>query len=244
MNLDIQNLDKSFGATKVFQNLNLSSSVQVLALIGPSGSGKSTLLRMIAGLDIASSGEMRLNDKVIPQAEGFDLENYRKNLGIVFQSWNLFPHLSAFDNIILPLKICHKYLEADAKKIANELLERFDLQKHAHKKPSELSGGQNQRVAILRAVAHKPSVILLDEPTSALDPVMTAEVLDLINEIKKENTSFIIVSHHIPFMKKISDKIVFMSEGKILEHTNTSEFFTHPTSPQVQEYLKTVLKYN
>jgi polar amino acid transport system ATP-binding protein len=244
MNLDIQNLDKSYGSNRVIQHLNLVSSVQVLALIGPSGSGKSTLLRMIAGLDIASNGKILLNNKIIPQAEGVDLENYRKNLGIVFQSWNLFPHLSALDNIILPLKICHKYTENDAKKIANDLLDRFDLLKHAHKKPSELSGGQNQRVAILRAVAHKPNVILLDEPTSALDPVMTAEVLDLINEIKKESTSFIIVSHHIPFLKTISDEVVFMSEGKILEHTKTSEFFTHPTSSQAHEYLKTVLKYN
>lgn len=243
MNLEIKNLTKKYATSALFKELSLTSQASVLGLIGPSGSGKSTLLRLIAGLDVPDAGEIQLNEEKVPSKEGALLQTYRKSLGIVFQAWNLFPHLNAIENIMLPLIRAHNFTEEGAYERATELLRRFELLVHAEKKPSELSGGQNQRAAILRAIAHKPNLLLLDEPTSALDPVMTSEVLDLLFELKSEGTSLLLVSHHIPFLQKISDEIVFMAEGKIIEHAKTEKFFNSPSHPQVKGYLDTVLKY-
>lgn len=243
MNLEIKNLAKKYLSVPLFKELSLHSQARVLGLIGPSGSGKSSLLRFIAGLDVPDAGEIQLNGTKVPSREGAPLQTYRKSLGIVFQSWNLFPHLNAIENIMLPLIRAHNFSKPAAYERSSELLRRFELLAHAEKKPSELSGGQNQRVAILRAMAHRPSLFLLDEPTSALDPVMTAEVLDLLFELKSEGTSLLLVSHHIPFLQKISDEIVFMSEGKILEHAKTEKFFRSPSHSEVKSYLDTVLKY-
>lgn len=243
MNLEIQHLHKTLESQKIFAGISISIKASVLALIGPSGSGKSTLFRLIAGLDIPDEGEILLEGKKVPKREGKDLLDYRKSLGVVFQSWNLFPHLSAIENIMLPLRVAHRLSTDEAYSRASELLSRFALLPHASKKPSQLSGGQNQRVAILRCLAHKPSVLLLDEPTSALDPMMTAEVLDLLFELKAEGTSFMIISHHLPFLRRISDQVVFMADGKIVEHAPTDKFFTNPSNPQVKSYLDTILKY-
>lgn len=243
MNLEIQHLSRVLGSQKLFEGLSLSIKASVLAIIGPSGSGKSTLLKLIAGLDMPDKGEILLEGKKVPKREGKELLDYRKSLGVVFQSWNLFPHLNAIENIMLPLRLAHGFFDDEAYARASELLARFALLSHANKKPSQLSGGQNQRVAILRAVAHRPSVLLLDEPTSALDPIMTSEVLDLLFELKAEGTSFMIISHHLPFLRRISDQIVFMAEGKIIEQAPTSQFFISPAHPQVKSYLDTILKY-
>lgn len=243
MNLEVKSLCKKMGNNPLFSDISFSSEAKVLAFIGSSGSGKSTLMRLIAGLDLLDSGSISLDGMQVPDKEGKQLQDYRKSLGIVFQSFNLFPHINALENIMLPLKIAHNQSDDIAYERATELLKRFDLLAHANKKPSQLSGGQNQRVAILRAVAHKPSILLLDEPTSALDPIMTSEVLDLLAELKIEGSSFILVSHHLPFLKKISDEILFLSEGKIIEHRSSADFFQNPQNDLAKNYLNTVLKY-
>ncbi|MCX6990135.1 MAG: ATP-binding cassette domain-containing protein [Chlamydiae bacterium] len=243
MNLEINHLCKKHGMQNLFAGLSLSTKARVLGLVGPSGSGKSSLLRMIAGLSMPDSGTIHVEGNKVPQREGKELQSHRKSLGIVFQSYNLFPHLSAIKNIMLPLEVAHGLKEQDAYERASELLERFQLLDHANKRTSQLSGGQSQRVAILRALAHKPGLLLLDEPTSALDPVMTSEVLDLLFELKEEGTSFILVSHHLPFLSKIAEEMVFMAGGEIVEHSSTNTFFTNPSNPEVKSYLKTVLKY-
>ncbi|CCB87661.1 glutamate transport ATP-binding protein GluA [Parachlamydia acanthamoebae UV-7] len=243
MKLEITQLEKAYNKQKVLKNINLSiPEAQSLALLGPSGSGKSTLLRILAGLESPTCG--RVNFDGVPLIfEEKQLRQHRLKLGILFQSWNLFPHLTALENISLPLYRVHGYSKEDADSQAMTLLNRFELAKHAHKKPAELSGGQCQRVAIIRAIAIQPSMLLFDEPTSALDPLMTSEVLDLIVELKKEGKQFIIVTHHISFARKICDWILFLSEGKVLDSKPTSQFFDHPASPEIQYYLEQVLKY-
>ena len=243
MNLDIKNLSKTRGFQHIFSDLSLSTKARVLGLVGPSGSGKSSLLKVISGLSVPDAGTIRVEESEVNYKEGKELQNHRKSLGIVFQSYNLFPHLTAIKNIMLPLTVAHGMKRSEAYERASELLSRFQLLDHADKRPSQLSGGQNQRVAILRALAHRPGLLLLDEPTSALDPVMTSEVLDLLFELKEEGTSFILVSHHLPFLSKIADEMVFMESGKIMEHAQTNTFFTNPSNPQVKNYLNTVMKY-
>lgn len=243
MRLKIDNLYKSHGSTPLFERVSIDSKARVLGLIGASGSGKSSLIRLIAGLDMPKSGTITVDEVEVPCQEGEQLELYRKSLGVVFQSWNLFPHLSAIENICLPLIVSHHMTKELARARSEELLERFDLLKHKNKNPSELSGGQNQRVAILRAIAHRPKILLLDEPTSALDPVMTSEVLDLLFELTQQGSAFILASHHIPFLRQITDEVVFMHEGKVIEHAKSSKFFNNPTSTLAKEYIDRVLKY-
>lgn len=243
MKLDIENLTKKFGTQHVLCNINLHiPETRSIAFVGPSGGGKSTLLRTIAGLEVPSYGTIKINDQPLQYDEDA-LRAYRKQIGIVFQSWNLFPHLTALENICLPLVHVHGYSQEKAEATGLALLGRFDMTKHADKKPSALSGGQNQRVAIIRAIAIHPRLLLFDEPTSALDPLMTSEVLDLITELKQEGTDFIIVTHHISFAEKISDWCVFLKDGKVVESASTKEFFTKAKSKDVQAYIHQVLKY-
>lgn len=244
MILELNSIVKSFPTHRLFDLLSLKVDSRALALVGSSGSGKSTLLRMVAGLETPDQGEIHLENQKLPYDDPIKLLAYRRSLGVVFQSWNLFSHLTAHENIILPLHRVHKVSLQEAQVTASDLLERFGLGSHKNKKPSELSGGQNQRVAILRAIAHKPSIILLDEPTSALDPIMTVEVLDLLLELKQQGTSFFLVSHHLPFLKVFADTIAFVHEGKILECAKSKDFFLKAKHPQVQSYLDTVLKYS
>ncbi len=243
MNLKLCNIHKKHGKNTLFNNLSLSIDSRVLGFIGPSGSGKSSLLRMIAGLDLIDQGEIWVNQHQVPNREGKQLQAYRRSLGVVFQSWNLFFHMSAIDNIILPLTIAHGLSKEEAYAKASQLLHRFELSPHAHKKPQQLSGGQNQRIAILRAIAHQPEMILLDEPTSALDPIMTSEVLDLLIELKAEGSSFILITHHLSFLRKIADHILFFDEGCILDSQAATSFFQQPSDPRILEYLQKILKY-
>jgi polar amino acid transport system ATP-binding protein len=223
MKLEIKQLVKKFGTQRAIaiDDLNIESST--LAILGPSGSGKSTLLRMIAGLTYPDSGTISINDQPIIFAEK-ELRQYRKSLGIVFQSYNLFPHLTALENIVLPLVEVQNMPKDEADFISMELLKRFGLDKHAHKKPYTLSGGQVQRVALIRAIATHPKLLILDEPTSALDPLMTAEVLELIIELK-------------------NDQVLFIAEGRLLEKGSTEKVFEHPNSQQAKEYMSKVLAY-
>jgi polar amino acid transport system ATP-binding protein len=244
MKLEINDLSKWYGKKQnvALDHISLGpTSSQTLAFIGPSGGGKSTLIRLIAGLEKPDTGSITLLD------QSYDNESISKNsspsLGIVFQALNLFPHLTALENIVLPLVRVHGYNAFDAEECAMGLLKRFQLQEHAHKKPSQLSGGQSQRVAIVRAVAHKPSLLALDEPTSALDPVMTSEVLDLIMELKNEGCQLILASHHLGFVKKVADHVLFLSDAKIVDSGPAKEFFSTQRSPEVQGFLENILKY-
>lgn len=243
MRLEIKGLTKLFGLQQAIVELDLElPDCQTLVLIGPSGSGKSTLLRLMAGLDYPDSGTIKLNDREVVFEEKALIE-HRRTLGIVFQSWNLFPHLTALENIVLPLYRVHGISKEEAEVRSMELLRRFDLVKHAHKKPFELSGGQVQRVALIRAIAGQPKMLMLDEPTSALDPLMTAEVLELISELKKEGRDLIFVTHHLSFAKKIADQVLFIAEGKILEKGSVCDVFERPHSALVKQYMATVLAY-
>jgi polar amino acid transport system ATP-binding protein len=244
MKLEIQKMSLCIGKTRILSGIDVSLNFQVLGLIGPSGGGKSTLLKTIAGLLPPDCGTVSLDGKQIPFSSPEELLNHRRTLGVVFQSWNLFPHLSALENIVLPLYRVHGVPLEQARDEGRKLLDRFGLKNHADKKPYELSGGQCQRVAIIRAVATKPFLLLLDEPTSALDPLMTSEVLDLIVELKNEGIVFILCSHHMGFLEKTADQVAFISDGKWVESGPVKEVFRSPKHPAVIDYLSKVLKYD
>jgi polar amino acid transport system ATP-binding protein len=243
MNLRLENITKSFNAHRVLDAVSLSfEKVHSLVLIGPSGGGKSTLLRVIAGLQKPDAGSLEINGTKINFEESA-LRTHRKSIGVVFQSFNLFPHLSALDNITLPLEKAHQIAPAKAYDTAMETLCRFRLESHAHKKPAELSGGQQQRIAIARAIAIKPRLLLFDEPTSALDPEMTAEVLDVIRELRQEGRDFVLVTHAMGFARGVADQVVFLAEGRIVEQGPPQEVFDAAQSARCRDFLSRVLKY-
>lgn len=243
MKLELNQLRKFFGSQKAIGPLNLLiPECKTLVLIGPSGSGKSTLLRLISGLQYPDSGEILIDDVPIVYKRK-ELLAYRRKLGIVFQSWNLFPHLTALENIVLPLYRVHGFSNEEAEKRALELLNRFQMEKHAYKKPYALSGGQVQRIALIRALAPRPKMLLLDEPTSQLDPLMTAEVLELVLELKKEGQDLILATHHLQFAKKIADTLLFLADGKILESGSADQVIEHPTSSLAKKYMATLFEY-
>jgi polar amino acid transport system ATP-binding protein len=243
MKLEIRGLSKTLNGKSILSDIDISLEFGVLGLLGPSGGGKSTLLKVIAGLLAPERGTIHVNGEEIPYENPQALLHYRRALGVVFQSWNLFPHLSALENIVLPLHRVHGYSFKQAEEEGKKLLERFRLLPHANQRPYELSGGQCQRIAIIRAVARKPSLLILDEPTSALDPVMTSEVLDLIFELKREGIAFILASHHLSFLQKIADQAAFIDRGRWLESGAIDQLFQHPRSSPVKDYLSKVLKY-
>jgi len=220
----------------------VSEFPHVLALIGPSGGGKSTLLRILAGLTAPDSGEVRIDGALLPTSER-ELRATRSRLGVVFQSFNLFPHMTALANVMLPLVRVHGMPETEAKERALQIMERLGLADHAGKYPLQLSGGQSQRVAIARALAPKPRLLLFDEPTSALDPEMTAEVLALIAELRESHTPMILVTHEIGFARRIADRIAFLAEGRVLEERLAGDFFSSPGTEEARRFLAKVLAY-
>ncbi len=243
MKLSLRDVVKKFGTHTVLDNISLElDGVHCLALIGPSGGGKSTLLRIIAGLEYPTSGQVALNDRTIEYNDQA-LLRHRRSIGTVFQAFNLFPHLTALRNITLPLEKVHGRTPAEARELAEGTLRRFRLLDHAHKKPAELSGGQRQRVAIARAIAIKPQVVLLDEPTSALDPEMTAEVLELIEELKKEGRDLLLVTHEMGFARRLADRVALLAEGRIAEIGPPEQVFDHAQSDITREFLRRVLRY-
>ncbi len=243
MKLNIRHLSKRFGEHTVLDSISLGvEDCRSLALIGPSGGGKSTLLRIIAGLETPDEGSLELNDREVNWAEQA-LREHRRHIGVVFQAYNLFPHLTALQNITLPLEKVHGMSRAEARDLAMESLKRFRLADHAEKKPAELSGGQQQRIAIARAIAIKPRLLLFDEPTSALDPEMTAEVLDVIEELKGEGRDFVLVTHEMGFARSVADKLAFLAEGRILESGSSAEVFDSPCSEVARAFLARILKY-
>jgi len=243
MRLKVENVSKSFSSQTVLRRVNLElEKVHTLALIGPSGGGKSTLLRIIAGLEKPDEGRIFLDQKEIIYREK-ELMEHRRSIGTVFQAYNLFPHLTALQNITLPLEKVHHYVPAEARQLATEILERFQLAEHSHKPPAQLSGGQRQRVAIARAVSIKPKLLLFDEPTSALDPEMTAEVLELIEELREEGRDIMIVTHEMGFANQIADQIALLSGGQIAELGPPSQVLEEPQSEVTRQFLAKILKY-
>lgn len=238
MNLKLVNLTKRFGDEVVLDKINLDlKDVKSLAIIGPSGGGKTTLLRILAGLEKPDAGEVIVNGKEVVFEEKALLE-YRKTVGMVFQSFNLFPHMTALENLTIPLQKVHHLNRNEATTKANTLLERFGLKEHTLKKPRQLSGGQRQRVAIARALSIDPQFLLLDEPTSALDPNLTKGVIRSIEKLREENKDLILVTHEISFAKKACDYYIFIKNGKIAERGYEENIFDVETmSPRLNEFL-------
>ncbi|MCL1896548.1 MAG: ATP-binding cassette domain-containing protein [Clostridiales bacterium] len=239
MRIEIRDLHKSFdGATEVLKDIALCDDIKALAVIGSSGCGKSTLLRIIGGLIPATSGEVLLDGE--PAA---DNERYRRGIGFVFQQGGLFSHLSAEDNIVLPLVKAHGFTAEEASERARGLLFRFGLEKEAGKRPLQLSGGQKQRISIARAVAPKPKLLLLDEPTSALDPEYTTDVLGMVKELGEEGLSFIIATHEMGFALHACDKVAFLDQGKIAEYGESKEVFKSPRTEKLGVFLSKLLEW-
>jgi polar amino acid transport system ATP-binding protein len=243
LNLRLRQIVKRFDGHLVLDDVSLSlDGVRTLVLIGPSGGGKSTLLRILGGLEYPDSGEAELDgQRIIFNEES--LLQHRRTVGTVFQAFNLFPHLTALQNITLPLEKVHGRTPAQAEERGRRLLARFQLEAHAGKRPAELSGGQRQRIAIARAVSSKPRLLLLDEPTSALDPEMTAEVLDAILELREEGLDFILVTHEMGFARRVADQVAFLADGRIVEAGPAGQLFGAPSAPQTRAFLDKVLKY-
>ena len=244
MKIEFQGLTKQYDQEHiVLKPMDFSDDIHTLAIIGPSGGGKSTLLRILGGLLLPTAGRVAVGGEELPADEGA-LQKYRQRLGFVFQQGGLFRHLSAIENIALPLEKVHGYTRQEACRRAEELLERFGLGGDGRKKPGALSGGQQQRVAIARAVAAKPKLLLLDEPTSALDPEYTNEVLDVINELKNEGMDFVIVTHEMGFARHACEKVAFLCEGSLLEYGDSASLFSHPNTQQLDRFLSRLLEWN
>lgn len=247
MKLEALDITKVFGSgsqkRRVLDSLTLRVDFpHVLALLGPSGGGKSTLLRVIAGLEIPEEGTVSLDGIRMPSEER-SLRNYRSSLGVVFQSFNLFPHMTALRNTELPLTAVHGLDAVTARERSMGIMERLGLADHADKMPAQLSGGQRQRVAIARALASQPRFLLFDEPTSALDPEMTAEVLALIAELREFGTPMLLVTHEMGFARKVADQVAFLAGGRVLEQAEASDFFDNPRSEEARRFLAKVLAY-
>jgi glutamate transport system ATP-binding protein len=239
----LDHVDKWFGDLHVLQDIDLTvHRGEVVVVIGPSGSGKSTLCRAINRLETINSGEISLDGKPLP-AEGKELAALRAEVGMVFQSFNLFAHKTILENVTLgPTKV-RGIKKAEADKRAMELLERVGIAHQAEKYPAQLSGGQQQRVAIARALAMDPKVMLFDEPTSALDPEMIKEVLDVMVDLAERGMTMVVVTHEMGFARTAADRVVFMSDGAIVEENTPEEFFTNPQSERAQDFLSKILKH-
>jgi polar amino acid transport system ATP-binding protein len=235
--LEIKNIRKSFGANLVLDNVSIDFPAQsATVIIGASGSGKSTLMRCMNLLEELGDGQIILDGADI-SAYGIEIDTVRAQIGSVFQAFNLFPHLSVLDNITLAPRLVQKKKKDEAEKLALELLTRFGLADKANEFPNLLSGGQQQRVAIIRAVATNPKLLLLDEVTSALDPVLIAEVLTLISELKSEGMTMVIATHEMGFAKKIADNVIFLHEGRVHETGTPNQIFDAPQSPELKAFL-------
>ena len=237
--LHIKNLSKCYGDTKVLKNINISvKKGEVVVIIGPSGCGKSTLLRCLNGLEEIQEGEVLLDDQVVNPNKK-NLSKNREKIGMVFQSYDLFPHLPILQNVTLaPIKV-KKRNRREVEKEALELLERVGLRSKKDDYPRQLSGGQKQRVAIVRALIMHPEVLLLDEITAALDPEMVREVLDVVLDLAKEGRTMVIVTHEMQFAKAVADRVTFLEGGKIVEEGDPKKLFEKPETDRLQRFLQT-----
>tara|TARA_Y100001936_G_scaffold246595_1_gene290840 strand:- start:358 stop:1086 length:729 start_codon:yes stop_codon:yes gene_type:complete len=219
-------------------NLNLEPK-EIVVICGPSGSGKSTLIRTIAGLEKYKTGEIFINQKIMS-----DKEIMKENIfGMVFQQFNLFPHLSISENISLPLRKVKKLSKENSNMVVDEVLKKVKIEDQKNKYPSQLSGGQQQRCAIARSLAMKPKIMLFDEPTSALDPEMIKEVLDVMSDLAQSGMTMIIVTHEMGFAKMVADRIIFMDNGQIIENNTADKFFNNPNEERTKLFLQQILKH-
>ncbi len=239
--VEFRNVNKWFGKLHVLKDIDLRiERGEVVVVCGPSGSGKSTLIRCVNGLEAIQSGEIAVDGKRLSDP-GLDLRALRAETGFVFQQFNLYPHLSAMENIVLaPMKVRRLSREA-AEKRAAELLARVGIPDKADAFPANLSGGQQQRVAIARALAMQPKIMLFDEPTSALDPEMIGEVLDTMTDLARDGMTMIVVTHEMGFARRVASRVVFMDEGRIVEDTKPEAFFAAPQSERAQQFLSKIL---
>ena len=238
--IEMRHVDKHYGQLHVLKDINLQvQKGEVVVLIGPSGSGKSTLCRTINRLETIDSGEILFEGVPLPQ-EGKELAALRAEIGMVFQSFNLFAHKTILDNVTMgPVEVLHRNRK-DAEAEAMELLARVGVEAQAHKVPAQLSGGQQQRVAIARSLAMHPKAMLFDEPTSALDPEMINEVLEVMVELAQEGMTMVVVTHEMNFARRVSNRVVFMADGQIVEQNTPDEFFDHPQSARAKDFLDSI----
>lgn len=240
--VEVKNLKKQYGDNIILKDINLYiNRGEVVSLIGPSGSGKSTILRCIVDLESITSGEILIERNNLAD-KNIDKKIKKEMLlktGMVFQTFNLFPHLLVRNNIVKTLKLVKKIDTSEAEAITKKMLDLVGLSDKMNSFPNELSGGQKQRVAIARALALQPDILLFDEPTSALDPELVKEVLDIIRKLKEQKITMLIVSHEMNFVREISDRVVVMEKGKILETGNSKQIFENPSSQRVKEFLST-----
>jgi polar amino acid transport system ATP-binding protein len=238
--IEIEHLCKSFGSIKAVQDVSLKvRQSEVLVIIGPSGSGKSTLLRCINHLEKPEQGTVVVDG--IPLTDARNIDAVRAEVGMVFQQFNLFPHLSVLNNLTLAQEIVRKRNDTQAVEIAHQLLEKVGIPEKADAYPMQLSGGQQQRVAIARALAMQPKIMLFDEPTSALDPEMIKEVLDVMLDLAKEGMTMVVVSHEMGFAKAAATRILFMDGGRIVEEGSPDTFFEHPKEERTKLFLSRIL---
>ncbi|MDD3395853.1 MAG: amino acid ABC transporter ATP-binding protein [Acidaminococcaceae bacterium] len=238
--IKIRGLKKNYGDLEVLKGIDLDVADQeVVVIIGPSGSGKSTLLRCINYLEVPTGGTIEVDG--IELSGEANINSVRKEIGMVFQRFNLFPHMTVLENLELaPMKV-RGVSKAEAEQIAMELLHKVGLEDKAQAYPEQLSGGQQQRVAIARALAMKPKALLFDEPTSALDPEMIKEVLDVMKQLAREGMTMVVVTHEMGFAREVGDRVVFVDGGKILENTTPEEFFTNPKEERAKVFLSKIL---
>ena len=238
--IELKHVEKHFGELHVLKDINLKvKKGEVVVIIGPSGSGKSTLCRTINRLETIDSGEILIDGVAIPE-EGKDLARLRAQIGMVFQSFNLFAHKNILDNVTLgPTDVLHTP-KKEAREEAMKLLKRVGVDSQAAKMPAQLSGGQKQRVALARSLAMHPKAILFDEPTRALDPEMIGEVLDVMTELAGDGMTMVVVTHEMNFARRVADRIIFMDGGNIIEENTPEEFFAHPATQRAQDFLNSI----
>ncbi|SIJ74965.1 ABC transporter-like protein [Mycobacteroides abscessus subsp. abscessus] len=241
--VQLKSVNKHYGSLHVLKDINLEvGKGEVIILLGPSGSGKSTLCRTINRLETIDSGSISIDGKILPE-EGKELANLRAEVGMVFQSFNLFAHKSILDNVTLGPRKVRGLSKAEAEEEAMALLRKVGVDSQAQKMPAQLSGGQQQRVAIARALAMRPKVMLFDEPTSALDPEMVNEVLDTMVNLAREGMTMIVVTHEMGFARRAADRIVFLANGEIVEQATPDEFFSNPKSDRAKDFLGKILNH-
>ncbi|MEC6882117.1 amino acid ABC transporter ATP-binding protein [Photobacterium piscicola] len=239
--ITFNNVDKWYGNYHALKNINLSiSKGERLVICGPSGSGKSTLIRCINGLEKYNNGEITVAGHILNHKE---LHTIRGQVGMVFQHFNLFPHMTVLDNLTLAPRRALKMSKVDAENLARKFLERVNIGHQADKFPGQLSGGQQQRVAIARSLCMKPNILLFDEPTSALDPEMIREVLDVMKELADDGITMVCVTHEMGFARQVADRVIFMDQGEIVEIAPPTQLFDRPQHQRTQQFLEKILSY-